>query len=176
MTCGTDSQHEAEHARCFRLGGFSIPAFRGWVLAACFIVLVPLSVKGDVANKAQPMLETPANLEFDLQGFVGDRLRANLNQWELRAPLANPAMIQMFRDRDRKPGRNLLPWSGEFVGKYLCAAILSYRILKDDRERENLAQIVNALIATRGRTAILVLSLKPIALPDGTGTCGVTIG
>ena len=104
MIRGTDGQYEAERVRCSRLGGFSIPVFRGWVLAACFIVLVPLSVMGDVANKAQPILETPVNLDFDLQGFVGDRLRANLNQWEPRAPRANPAMTQMFRDRDRKPG------------------------------------------------------------------------
>jgi hypothetical protein len=60
---------------------------------------------------------------------VGERLRANLENWELRAPDANPAMLEMFADRDRKPGRNLLPWSGEFVGKYLCSSILSYRLI-----------------------------------------------
>ena len=150
MIRGADIQLEARDVRCFRLGGLSIPACRGWALAACFIVLLPLSGKGAVANKTQPIFETPVNLDFDLQGFVGDRLRANLNQWELRAPRANPAMTQMFRDRDRKPGRNLLPWSGEFVGKYLCASILSYRILKDAREKEALEQIVNALIASQG--------------------------
>jgi hypothetical protein len=31
-------------------------------------------------------------------------------------------MLEMFRARDRPTDRDLLPWSGEFVGKYLTAA------------------------------------------------------
>jgi uncharacterized protein len=136
--------------RCAGWATSSIPAVPGWILAACILCLFPLAGKGASADKLQPILDTPADVSLDLQGFVGERLRANLYQWELRAPLANPAMIQMFRDRDRKPGRNLLPWSGEFVGKYLCAAVLSYRILKDAREKENLEQVVKALIESQG--------------------------
>jgi len=114
------------------------------------MLLLGPSVRAAVRNKVNPVLATPPGVEFNLGGFVGDRLRANLNEWELRVPAANPAMIQMFRDRDRKPGRNLLPWSGEFAGKYLCASILSYRLLKDPRQKALIGRTVNALIDTQG--------------------------
>ena len=57
-----------------------------------------------------------------------DRLAANLEQWLLVAPQANPGMLEMFRDRDRTPRRDLVPWAGEFAGKYLTSAVLAYRL------------------------------------------------
>lgn len=116
----------------------------------CLVPLLCPPTKASVANKTDPVFESPVKVKFDFHGFVGDRLHANLNEWELRAPLANPAMIQMFRDRDRKPDRKLLPWSGEFIGKYLCASILSYRILRDPRQKAMIDRLVDALIGTQG--------------------------
>jgi len=106
-------------------------------------------------RKVEPVFAAPAKLELQFEGFVGERLRANLNEWELRAPKANPAMIQMFFDRDRKADRRLLPWSGEFVGKYLCSAILSYKILRDPRQREVIERITNSLIDSQGSDGYL---------------------
>jgi len=103
-----------------------------------------------VPNQVQPALKTPAGLEIKLGGFVGERLRANLENWELRAPASNPAMIQMFYDRDRLPDRKLLPWSGEFIGKYLCSSILSYRLLRDPRQKANIDGLVNAFLGSQG--------------------------
>jgi hypothetical protein len=120
-------------------------------LASTFCLLMaPSLVVGAIANKVDPVFDTPAKIEMDFRGFVGDRLRANLEEWELRAPDANPAMVQMFYDRDRKPDRNLLPWSGEFVGKYLCSSILSYRILKDPRQKEMIQRVATALMDAQG--------------------------
>ena len=56
----------------------------------------------------------------------------------------------MFYDRDRKPSRKLLPWSGEFIGKYLCSSILSYRILRDPRQKANIEQLARAFMASQG--------------------------
>ena len=44
-------------------------------------------------------------------------------QWLLPAPHANPGMLEMFRDRDRKPCADMVPWAGEFAGKYLTRAV-----------------------------------------------------
>src|SRR5690606_36647022 len=70
----------------------------------------------------------------DIDGVIGSRLRANLENWELTAYRANPGMVEMFYDRDRTTPSDsisqeskLNPWSGEFVGKYLCASIRSYQ-------------------------------------------------
>ena len=48
---------------------------------------------------------------------LGERIEANKDHWLLRAPQANPGMIEMFHLRDRQPSPNLVPWAGEFVGK-----------------------------------------------------------
>jgi len=43
--------------------------------------------------------------------------------WLTIAPLSNPAMLEMFRDRERLPDRQLVPWAGEFAGKHLVSAV-----------------------------------------------------
>ncbi len=108
-----------------------------------------------VPLKIQPTLETADRLEFEFQGFIGQRLKANLENWELRAPDSNPALLEMFYDRDRKPDRNLLPWSGEFIGKYLCASILSYRLLRDPRQKTMLDRLVRDFIKSQGSDGYL---------------------
>ena len=61
--------------------------------------------QGSSAFKVQRVLETPPRLELKFGGLVGQRLKANLENWELRAPDSNPALIEMFYDRERQPGR-----------------------------------------------------------------------
>ncbi len=100
-------------------------------------------------DKAAPRFHRPAAIDYRLDGFLGARLKANLEAWELRAPISNPALLQMFRDRERKTDRKLLPWSGEFIGKYLCAALLNYRLQHDPRQKLNLDRLVHEFIATQ---------------------------
>ncbi len=101
------------------------------------------------AEAVETALQTPRNLGLTFHGFMEARLRANLDNWELRAPAANPALIEMFHDRDRQADRKLLPWSGEFIGKYICSSILSYRILRDPRQKENLQTVVKEFLKTQ---------------------------
>lgn len=44
------------------------------------------------------------------------------------APKANPAMLEMFRDRDESPLRQMVPWAGKFAGKYLTGAVQVLRV------------------------------------------------
>jgi DUF1680 family protein len=97
----------------------------------------------------RPALERPAGAEFHFRGPLGDRIEANVRNWLLPAPSANPAMLQMFRDRDRTPRRDLLPWSGEFAGKYLIAAVQALRLTRDPRLEAHLRAFVADLIATQ---------------------------
>lgn len=125
--------------------------------AAVRLLLPFLAALGTIgrAGGAEPVLKTPPKAAFEFGGFIGQRMRVNLENWELRVPDANPAMVQMFYDRDRKPGRRLLPWSGEFAGKYLCSSILSYRALRDPRQKELIERVTRALIASQGRDGYL---------------------
>lgn len=98
---------------------------------------------------ATPVCEPPREARFRLEGWIADRLQANLNQWLLTAPIANPAMLQMFRDRDRQPRRALVPWAGEFAGKYLISAVQGYRLNRDRRLRDLLQWFVKELISVQ---------------------------
>jgi DUF1680 family protein len=99
--------------------------------------------------KAPSVLERPTQADFAFGGFVGERIDANLQNWLLTAPDANPAMLEIFRDRDRTPPRDLVPWAGEFAGKYLISAVQALRITQDNRLRACLQTFVSELIATQ---------------------------
>ena len=86
---------------------------------------------------------------FEFTGSVGERIQANLDNWLLRALQANPGMLDMFRVRDRKPEPQLVPWAGEFVGKYLISAVQALRMTDDPRLRQQVSNVVAELIATQ---------------------------
>lgn len=96
-----------------------------------------------------PTLESPKNAEFAFSGTIGERLRANKQAWLLPAPDANPAMLQIFRDRDRTPYRDLVPWAGEFAGKYLISGVQALRLSKDKALHNRLKAFVAELISTQ---------------------------
>jgi len=97
----------------------------------------------------KPLMNPPRNMRIRFGGFVGQRIAANQGNWLLQAPYSNPAMLQMFRDRDRKPRRMLVPWAGEFAGKYLISAVQGYRLTYDERLRRLLDGFVHALISVQ---------------------------
>ncbi len=86
---------------------------------------------------------------YKFSGVVGERVAANTQGWLLRAPAANPGMLAMFRLRDRQPTPNLVPWAGEFVGKYLLSAIQACRMNADPKLARQVKTIVDELIASQ---------------------------
>jgi uncharacterized protein len=94
-------------------------------------------------------LEPCRKVRCAFHGLVGQRLAANLEQWLLVAPQANPAMLEMFRDRERLPRRDLVPWAGEFAGKYLTSAVLAWRLSPDERLRAQIDRFVDEFIAVQ---------------------------
>jgi len=93
------------------------------------------------------VLDRPVKAEYQLAGCVGEYLRNVTERWVKAAPLSNPGMLQMFRDRDRKPLRNMVPWAGEFAGKYLTGAVLVLRTRPDKELKAFLGEFVKELIA-----------------------------
>ena len=104
---------------------------------------------------AKPVFECPHGAEFSFGGIVGDRIKANLDNWLLAAPEANPAMLEMFYVRDRDLGRERMPWEGEFAGKYLISAVQALRMTKDRRLRKMLKSFVADLIASQAEDGYL---------------------
>lgn len=72
-------------------------------------------------------------MRMNLKGFVGERMENNISQWLLTAPYANPAMLEMFRMRERSPRVKIVPWYGEFPGKYMTSAVLAWRMTRNEK-------------------------------------------
>jgi DUF1680 family protein len=119
------------------------------------VALVPPAVAAPVLDKVCPALEPVAGLRCAVHGPLVARVEANVRHWLLAAPEANPAMLQMFRDRDRTPGRDLVPWAGEFAGKYLASAVEGLRLTGDARLEAHLRRFVADLVATQGQDGYL---------------------
>ena len=79
-------------------------------------------------------------------GHLADYLTGVTEQWLKAAPLANPAMLEIFRDRDRQPLRDMVPWAGEFAGKYLTSAVQIFRLTQDANLRTFIRGFVNQLV------------------------------
>jgi DUF1680 family protein len=115
------------------------------VCRALFVVLLLAAVPCVAADTGA--LRRADDARLDLRGRTGELVHAVTQNWLLRAPSDNPAMLAMFADRDRQPYRDLLPWSGEFAGKYLTGATQVLRLTNDPALRKHLESFVPRLIA-----------------------------
>ena len=83
---------------------------------------------------------------YEFKGVLADYLSGVTEQWLKVAPFANPAMLEIFRDRDRCPPRELVPWAGEFAGKYLTSAVQVLRLTGDPGLKDVLEDFVSRLV------------------------------
>jgi DUF1680 family protein len=97
------------------------------------------------SEKAELLFKSMPEARYHFDGLIGERIKANVENWLLSAPAANPGMIQMFYARDRQPPPNLVPWAGEFVGKYLMSAIQALRTSNHPQLRSVAAQVAKEL-------------------------------
>lgn len=125
---------------------FEIPA-----LAATLILAASAQAQPTPPDRyaVKPVMEVASKAQFEFQGEVGKRIQRNIENWILPAPEANPAMLQILRDRDRSPRRDLVPWAGEFAGKYLISAVQAHRLTQNMELAEELGYYVMDLIATQ---------------------------
>src|SRR5262245_54199201 len=92
---------------------------RQCLFAFVFLTCCSASGPSRAADAVQPLFKPVANAQFQFAGVLGQRITANVDNWLLRVPTANPGMIEMFHLRDRKPEPKIVPWAGAFVGNYL---------------------------------------------------------
>ncbi len=118
-----------------------------------------------------PVLGTCTDAEFTLGGEIGRRLEDVTRQWILPAPYANPGMLEMFRQRDRKPSHDMVPWAGEFAGKYLTHAVQIWRLTRDAALGRHLHWFVGELIALQTEDGYLGPWPKAWRLRKGAPNC-----
>ncbi len=103
----------------------------------------------------EPVFRRLDRLELETDGPLQEYIQGILDQWLLIAPKANPSMLEMFRDRDANPLRNMPPWAGEFAGKHLTSAVLNLRVTRDDRLKSVIEDMVRQLITYQDETGYL---------------------
>ena len=94
-----------------------------------------------------PLTLSPVkNVSYKLEGYLSKRIDKSIHHYFLETPEANPAMLQVMRDRNRLPARNLVPWAGEFAGKYLTGAELIWRVTHEPALKQTIDTFVRDLI------------------------------
>jgi DUF1680 family protein len=107
------------------------------------------------AKSLSPKCSRALTTKFSLSGPVRGYVSGVIDQWLRIAPLSNPAMLEMFRDRDRLPLRHMEPWAGEFAGKYLTSAVQVYRVSRDPELRRFIEWFVPELISGQAEDGYL---------------------
>ncbi len=106
-------------------------------------------------NRHAPRCNRITGTTFQIQGRVRAYLSGVTEQWLKVAPLSNPAMLEMFHDRDRRPLRDMVPWAGEFAGKYLVSSVQVWRVTGDRSLKNELSEFVKRLIALQAEDGYL---------------------
>jgi len=118
------------------------------------LVLLIASVAG-AAERGSVRMDRLQGATWRFGGVLGERIQANVEHWLLVAPRNNPGLLDMFANRDRGPKPDLVPWAGEFVGKYLVSGVQALRMSGDPRLREMLQAVVNRLLELQAEDGYL---------------------
>ncbi|MBI5396877.1 MAG: glycoside hydrolase family 127 protein, partial [Verrucomicrobia bacterium] len=125
-----------------------------------YFLLVSLVALTNVAGVEQSSsavgkLRRIPDTRYELHGVAREYIAAITENWLLTMPDRNPAILQMFADRDKQPHRNLLRWSGEFAGKYLTGATQVLRLTHDPKLKDYLTKFVANLVRLQAEDGYL---------------------
>ena len=122
--------------------------------ALCALSARCIGAPGSDAEK--PAMEKFPGSKWRFDGELGERIDRDVDNWLLRAPDANPGLLDMFRQRDRHlPYPEIVPWAGEFAGKYLISAVQACRMTANPRLKPVVAKFVDDLIACQASDGYL---------------------
>lgn len=101
-----------------------------------------------VAYKQNLTFYPATNTSYVLDGYLSKRINQSIQNYFLETPESSPAILQILRDRDKLPVRKpLMPWAGEFAGKYLTGAELVYRLTHNAELKKTIDKFVRDLIS-----------------------------
>ncbi len=103
----------------------------------------------------KPICDRSETGEFKLGGCLAPYLSGITEQWLKVVPSANPGMLEMYADRDCRPYRDLVPWAGEFSGKYLTGAVQVLRLTRDPDLKRTLEGFVKELMSLQDKDGYL---------------------
>jgi len=119
------------------------------------VVLLLPTIARTAPGAGEAVLGELPGARFQFHGAVGKRIDANVKNWLVRMPAANPGLLAMFELRDRQPAPNLVPWAGEFVGKYLISAVQALRMSDDPELERTVRAVVGRLLTAQAADGYL---------------------
>ena len=114
-----------------------------------------VAVVAQGAEKGTMPLHRMPDIHLKLGGYVGTRINANVDGWLKVAPKNNPGLLDMFARRDSGEAINLVPWAGEFVGKYLISAVQASRMSDDPALEQAIESVVDRLLKLQAEDGYL---------------------
>ncbi|MCI8611326.1 MAG: hypothetical protein HFE66_05325 [Clostridiales bacterium] len=102
-------------------------------------------------EKLQPVTE----IHLQMDDAIGKLTEGIIDNWLIGIRESNPAILDMLKYPDKKPNRRLLPWSGEFAGKYITCSVLLYRLTKNSKLYTYLQSFIAELIALQRENGYL---------------------
>jgi DUF1680 family protein len=104
-----------------------------------------------VSYAVKPEFSVPERMSLELSGYLRERIDRLIRRYYCETPESSPAILQVMRDRDKTPVRDpLMPWAGEFAGKYLTGAQLAWRLTGDSTLKTVIDGFAHDLVACQG--------------------------
>lgn len=128
------------------------------------------------SKSQRPRCDRIPGSKYQIGGVVSKYLTGVTEQWLKITPYSNPAILEMFRDRDRLPLRDLVPWAGEFAGKYLTSAVTVLRLVNDAELREEVSRFVSRLVELQAEDGYLGPWPRPHRLTGRAPNVGASGG
>lgn len=119
------------------------------VLLVMGVLLFAHNADGGEVARPGMALDPDPHAQYEFAGPVGRRVEVNVKNWLVRAPAANPGLLAMLDARDRQPPPSVVPWAGEFVGKYLISAVQALRMSDDPELEKTVRAVVERLLASQ---------------------------
>ena len=110
---------------------------------------------GQHKTKHSPVFTAAYGTKYQFDPRMQLYLSGIVNHWQLGIADRNPAILAMFESRNKPNNGRLLPWSGEFAGKYLTGAVEVLRLTDDQQLKAYLERFVKTLIGLQENNGYL---------------------
>ena len=125
------------------------------ILSALLFLTIAVQASADQPISSVDKLGRIPDTRYELNGVFQEYIAGITADWILPLPQRNPAILEMLADRDQQPHRDLLPWSGEFAGKYLTGGTQVFRLTHDPQLKDCLAKFVAELVKLQAEDGYL---------------------
>ncbi len=140
---------------------------------ACLLVLFAvLSVTfGESVEKEMQRID---DVDYKFGGKTGAYLKAVTENWLMGIDERNPYILKMYKECNKAKNSNLLPWSGEFAGKYLTNASEIAALTGDEKLRNYLEKFVDELVSYQTESGYLGAWPEEYELTNTNAAGGMT--